>query len=294
LFEGRNVNIRLTARSAIVATAAIAAAAAVTTWSLTGTSTDDAAAYAASNPVADRSVQVTRSDLSEIVTLPAKLTSLSSFTVAAPAAGSVTRLRLSAGERVTAGQKLFTSSGSAASSPVEGTFSRWLVADGESVAAGVPIAEMTYSGFAASAELPPEDAYRVLGGALTARAQISNGPGPFDCPILRSTLGHQADPAAAGPAILCAVPLTVKAFEGLNGTIAVVSGQVHNVLVLPATAIAGTSQSGEVMVVDAAGGTRLRQVGLGVTNGTLVEITTGLAEGDLVRDRAPSLAERQP
>jgi multidrug efflux pump subunit AcrA (membrane-fusion protein) len=287
------VNIRFTARSAIVAAAVIAAAAMVTTWSLT-TRTETPDYTAASSPVADRSIPVTRSDISEIVTLPAKLTSLGSFTVAAPAAGSVTRSPLSAGGRLTAGQTLFTTAGTAASSPVEGSFSRWLVADGASVAAGVPIAEVSYPGFAAVAELPAEDAYRVLGGALTARAQITNGPGPFDCPILHSTLGRPADPASAGPEILCAVPMTVKAFEGLNGTIAVVSGQVHNALVLPATAVAGTAQSGEVMVVDAGGREHLRQVGLGVTNGTLVEITTGLSEGERVRERAPDLGERQP
>lgn len=216
-------------------------------------------------------VVVGRRDITEVVALPATVVASPTFVVMAPVAGKVHREGA-----------LFTVDGVAAQVPVPAAFDRWLVPDGATVAAGVPVAQLIYAGFGEVATLPPQDAYRILAGELKARANIAGGPGPFDCPVL-------AAPAETGAAVVCAIPLSVRAFAGLAGTVAVSSRQARQVLALPVTAVSGTVQAGEVAVVAPDGRVTVQPVVLGVTDGSYVEIADGLAEGTKVLASAPPL-----
>ncbi|WP_346148868.1 hypothetical protein, partial [Kitasatospora cinereorecta] len=244
--------------------------------------------------------EVVRGDVTQIVTLDATIAPLPLLTVGAAGSGPVRHADLAAGTAVRAGQELFRTGSAAATAPVGATLTRWLVPDGAEVAAGVPVAELSYPGFGATAVLPPEAAYRILGGTLTARALITSGPGPFDCPIVQAPAragGDQAQPAGApggGAAVVCAVPADVRVFDGLTGTVAVRSAEATGVLLLPKAAVAGSAQRGEVTVVAPDGARQVREVGLGISDGSRVEITSGLAEHDRVTGTAPALTARLP
>ena len=245
-------------------------------------------------------VTVSRQDVSEIVTLSATLKASPTCTVAAARGGRVERRGgIAPGTALPAGRVLFRAGTGVVRTPVAGTFERWLVPNRVTVAAGLPVAQVAYAGFGEVASLPPEAAYRILRGRLTARANITNGPGPFDCPILQSPSVGQAGPGAdsssgGGPTIVCAVPASVRAFNGLSGLVAVRSREAHGVLVLPTSAVAGTVQTGEVSVVRKDGSVSVQPVGLGLTDGAVVQITSGLREGARVLATAPPLTGSLP
>jgi multidrug efflux pump subunit AcrA (membrane-fusion protein) len=220
---------------------------------------------------ATQTVTVTRRDITEIVALPSTVVAVPRFLVPAPVTGYVKH-----------GRDMFTVDGQAVPVVVTGHFEQWLVADGAMVAAGVPVAQWSYAGFGMAATLPAQDAYRLLSGELKARASITGGHGPFDCAVL-------VTPPAEGAGFICAIPLEVKAFAGLQGTIALSSRQARQVLALPVTAVSGTIRSGEVAVLGPDGEATIVKVSLGVTDGSHVEITSGLTEGATVLAAAPPL-----
>jgi biotin carboxyl carrier protein len=246
----------------------------------------------------ESTVPVRRQDITAILTLDGNLEATSHFAVTAPVTGRVVRRRgIRAGTAVSHRRSLFAQAGTRVRPQVAGTFVRWLVPGGVRVAAGVPVAEVAYSGFAVVAALPPEAAYRIFSHHLAARAQIINGPGPFDCVVLQSpTAPPLPDPhgvasgsEGVGPIIKCAVPLTIHAVQGLRALVAVRSAERHHVLTLPVSVVAGSAQSGEVSVVDKDGSIHVRNVTLGITDGSIVEIKHGLRAGERVLTQPPQL-----
>lgn len=232
-----------------------------------------------------QTVTVSRQDITEVVAIPATVVAAPKFFLVAAKAGRISHASTSGS--LAAGDVVFqVDAVGSGTMPVPGSFSKWLVPHGSSVAAGVPVAEVAYAGFGEVAALPKQDAYRILAGELTGRANIAGGPGPFDCPILQSP---SAEEEQANAVVVCAIPLDVKAFDGLAGTVAVSSRQARKVLALPCTAVSGTAQIGEVAVVGADGAISIQKVELGITDGSVVEITSGLTEGTQVLATAPPL-----
>ncbi|MEU6020525.1 hypothetical protein [Micromonospora sp. NPDC047134] len=176
-------------------------------------------------------------------------------------------------------------------SSVAARFERWLVPDGGEVVGGVPVAQLRYLGFGLQGALPPTDAYRLLSGDLKATGSITGGPAGFDCTLLEvpSVEPNPEAGSAASPTVVCAVPQDVRAFAGLQGQIAITSGQVTNVPTLPVTAVAGSADRGEVSLVLDDGTVTIREVGLGATDGAIVEITSGLDAGMRVLASPPAL-----
>ena len=76
--------------------------------------------------------------------------------------------------------------------------------------------------------------------------------------------------------------------EGMSATVQIVSIQAEDVLLVPAQAISRSGMNQVVQVVNAAGETEERKVQTGETNGTMTEITSGLAEGEQVEVTASS------
>ena len=155
------------------------------------------------------------------------------------------------------------------------------------VAENESLASVRAAGFVLAGKTDLAGLYRLVvdGTAKGARAQINNGPGPFDCGLLGSP---EADDQGA-VTVLCAPPEDLVLFARLPGILAVTLDERTDVLTLPIGAVAGSSQQGTVAVV--AGDNRLeeRTVGLGITDGSRIEITSGLAEGDRVAAVAPNL-----
>ncbi len=64
------------------------------------------------------------------------------------------------------------------------------------------------------------------------------------------------------------------------------SKEAKNVLLLPCSAVSGSFQSGEVFAVINKE-VVAKEVKLGINNGSFIEITSGLGEGDIVPSRSP-------
>jgi hypothetical protein len=271
-------------------------------------STPDSGSVPAATASAN-TVTASRQDISVVLTLDAQVVASPLFNLnanTAPNANTavpVVHAALTPGQLVHAGDPIFTQAGVTVRAPVDATFLRWLAPAGAQAPAGLPVAALQFTGFGMSATLAPEDSYRLLTDKLTAKAEITNGPGPFDCSVLTAASGDAAAPAdsatpangatSSGNPVLCAIPATVKALDGLAGLVAINSGQVTNALTLPLTAVDGSAQSGTVFVVGSSGKPSVRHVGLGVTDGNVVQITTGLRDGDVVLATPPTLSESQ-
>ena len=168
------------------------------------------------------------------------------------------------------------------------------LATGTPVVTGMPVAEAHVRGFALVAPVDASTLYRFFTPSAGARGQITRGPGPFDCPLADPTPGvvgkRGTEPAELE--LTCLVPSGVRVFEGMDGALAVTTGQARDVPVVPVEAVAGTADQGEVWLIDAAGGRSRRDVELGVSDGVVIEVRGGLTEGQRVAVPGPDLTQR--
>ena len=83
--------------------------------------------------------------------------------------------------------------------------------------------------------------------------------------------------------VRCAVPAEQKVFPGLPVTIGVDAGSASGVLLVPVTAVEGSTSKGNVWVVtdpDNPQQAEKREVTLGINDGLNIEVTEGLTEGE--------------
>jgi len=244
------------------------------------------------------SVAVVRSDIVAVVTLDGEVEASPTIVIAAPASGVVSVDRqLRIGTSVTVARPLFRLGSLPVRARVNGTFQGWLVANGATVSANIPVAKVRYSGFGIVASTPPDLAYRIFSHHVSATAQIRGGPASFDCiinqpetlpalPDPNANLGNSGSPGS-GPAVVCAIPMTIFAVPGLRAYLAIRSASAVGVPALPTAAVAGASQVGAVWLIGPGGRSSLRRIGLGISNGAMIQVTSGLKVGDRVRAVAP-------
>ncbi|MFB9904862.1 efflux RND transporter periplasmic adaptor subunit [Allokutzneria oryzae] len=211
--------------------------------------------------------------------------------------------------------------------PAKSTFSGRLVEDRSSVTAGMPVVSARYAGYGIVAEIDGDQAYKLSGALSSVEAQITNGPGPFPCSVLGTIAampagsipapepdpagedakktqpsgtkpapggkpgGTQTGPTPSEPTglrLVCTAPTDVKMINGSAATVEVVTDRATNTLVLPVEAVAGTSGRGKVDVVTG-GSRRTVEVELGLTDGKVVEIKSGLTGDETVAVPGPNL-----
>ncbi|MEP7762547.1 hypothetical protein [Sanguibacter sp. 25GB23B1] len=80
---------------------------------------------------------------------------------------------------------------------------------------------------------------------------------------------------------------------GLPAKVGLQTGAAPAALVVPVEAVLGSASTGTVTRVI---GEQLKivDVSLGISDGAMVEITAGLAEGDIIAATAPGLMDRMP
>ena len=216
--------------------------------------------------------------------------------------------------------------------PAGATFAGRLVDDKSTVTAGMPIVSARWAGYGIVADIDGAAAYQIVDGLASVQAQIKNGPGPFTCAVLGTiaalpagTVPQQpASPAAPaggasaapGPAALinpqdsgdgqqseptgmrlvCTPPADVKLINGATVTLEVVTAKAPNVLVLPVEAVAGSQGHGKVDVVGPDQTRQTRDVELGLSDGRVVEIKSGLTGDESIAVPGPNLpaAQQQP
>lgn len=196
----------------------------------------------------------------------------------------------------------------AVTAPIGGVVSSLTVISGQSVAIGDAAGQVAPPTFSATGSLSPEQQYRLLNRPTDAQIAITGGPAPFTCAGLTITtpLAGAGDAASPGggtastgtgggseTTVRCAIPAAVTVFAGLATDITIAGGKAENVVVVPTTAVEGAAQAGTVWVQGADGKPAKKNVTLGLTDGKNVQITSGLAEGDMVRQFVPGAPAAQ-
>ncbi|MCE6996596.1 efflux RND transporter periplasmic adaptor subunit [Saccharothrix sp. S26] len=209
--------------------------------------------------------------------------------------------------------------------PAGATFGGRLVDDRAKVTAGMPIASAKHAGYGIVAEVSGEQAYQISDAAQgTVQAQIKNGPGPFPCALLGTIAALPqgtvpAPPPARDPEpdtdatgaktpappgdrqppdtsseptglrLVCTAPADVKMVNGAAATLELVTASVRDALVVPVEAVAGGQGKGKVDVVGADGAKQTTDVVLGLTDGKVVEIKSGLTGDETLAVPGPNL-----
>ena len=200
----------------------------------------------------------------------------------------------------------------------DGTVEQVSVLLKQQLTVGAQVASLDPGTFSVTGTLASDQQFRILGRTSTATVTVNGGPAPFPCndvsigKLPDETIGA-AEPQPHGAAgmestaagsVSCAVPGDIAVFAGLGAAIDITAGRAENVVTIPTTAVRGTVQTGVVWVMPGAGTddgeatdlgeAREREVSLGLNDGKLVEITSGLAEGEVVLKFVPGApAEEQ-
>jgi macrolide-specific efflux system membrane fusion protein len=183
--------------------------------------------------------------------------------------------------------------------PAAGVISSLGVIKGQTVAVGDSTGQIAPPSFHVSADLAPDQLYRLLNQPTEATVTVIGGPAPFVCgslTISTSLAGATPDDGAAagggtapatGTTVRCSVPGEVKVFNGLQAEMKIPGGSAENVLTVPVTAVEGVAQAGNVYVPLEDGTTEVRPVVLGINDGTNVHVVSGLVDGDMVLQFVP-------
>jgi hypothetical protein len=161
---------------------------------------------------------------------------------------------------------------------------------------------------------------------------VKNGPGPFACAVLGTIAalpagtvpqppappvtvpsgvpagiaqqqqaaaagggGDQHESDATGMRVVCTAPKDVKLINGADVTLQVVTAKASNVLVLPVEAVAGSQGHGKVDVVGPDQTRQTKDVDLGLTDGRMIEVRSGLTGDETIAVPGPNLpAGQQP
>ncbi|MEV4317343.1 efflux RND transporter periplasmic adaptor subunit [Actinocrispum sp. NPDC049592] len=111
-------------------------------------------------------------------------------------------------------------------------------------------------------------------------------PGPGGAP----QQDKKPDPSeATGMRLVCTAPADVKLINGAAATVEVITEKATNVMVLPVEAVAGAQGKGKVDVLSADGSRQTKDVELGLTDGKVIQIKSGLTGDETVAVPGPNL-----
>lgn len=180
----------------------------------------------------------------------------------------------------------------------------------DEVTKGAVLGKVQPQNFKAVGAINPLDRYRLMEGTKSAEISIEGGPEPFDCKNLSvadsasetlesapgSELGSdstfqgiepgmvssddgQQPSGGSGSEISCDVPEDVVVFDGLSMRMDIDAGSAENVLTVPVTAVRGLVGQGAIWVLNDVGKEIRTEVELGVTDGKIVEVVSGVKAG---------------
>lgn len=266
-------------------------------------------------------VEVRRADIESRIVLDATIVAEPGVAVKVRTAGTVARVWLADGQRVERGAPVVTLTVPAADGEAAGAEDSGVAPTTETVvrapasgtlsglgdlAVGDPvdpgeIAQVTEDEFRAVASIAPNDVYRFYEEPEEILLQIDRGPAPEPCEFLSLEAGDTVaeDSGDGGPGggpagaleLACRVPDGLRVFPGVRGQLSIMTGQAKNALVIPLTAVRGSVDEGEVLLVSEDGSTQVREVALGISDGEDVEVLSGLSLGDRVVDPIPLVEE---
>ena len=278
-------------------------------------------------------VKPTRQDLTNSISMSGKVTINPVFGIVSPADGELRWVRREP-STIPAARPMWVATvwdgdvPRKVEIPKDSTMAGRLMDDFASVTKGMPIVSARHAGYGIVADIDSAMAYRISGAAKSVRGQIKNGPGPFPCKPLGTIAAlpagtipepppvatpsaqpsAQAEPMPpmgpegagtegsepTGLRLVCTAADDVKLINGAAVTLDLVTDKATDVLVLPVEAIAGTQGKGKVDVV---GPDRVRKtvdVVLGLTDGKVVQIKSGLDGDEDIAIPGPNLPAAVP
>ncbi|MBD3943277.1 efflux RND transporter periplasmic adaptor subunit [Microbacterium sp. NEAU-LLC] len=270
-----------------------------------------AAALEPSAQIADPVVPVERGEVVNALSLTGTIARDAAYPVRSGVDGVVTSVDVGEGQSVAAGQKLFTIKQTDpvknidVLAPEAGDVTEIAVVKGQPASLGGELVTLTPARYHVQATVDPVQLYRLQGAPTEAAVTIQGGPAPFTCTGLKVAVAEDGTTT-----VTCAVPADQTVFAGLQAQLDIDLGTVSDVLVVPTTAVKGGSGTGVVWVVptpspdaaDASSGAsggvgpagtgelEERDVTLGVSDGSIVEVTAGVEEGEQVRQYVPGIA----
>ncbi|MDE3721064.1 efflux RND transporter periplasmic adaptor subunit [Nocardiopsis sp. N85] len=176
---------------------------------------------------------------------------------------------------------------------------------GDVLEPGAVVASVAPDVYRAVATIPANDLYRFYEEPKDILLEIKNGPPPAQCDFLslgaargdgeeqESTdefdfsMEEGGGGGGGGGELACRVPSDTKVFEGVQGKLSISTGKAEDVIVVPVTSVRGTTGSGEVIVIAEDGTEETREVELGVSDGSLIEVVSGVEVGEQVMDPIP-------
>jgi hypothetical protein len=212
--------------------------------------------------------------------------------------------------------------------PKDSTLAGRLMADRATVTKGMPVVSARHAGYGIVADIDSAQAYRISGAIKSVRGQIKNGPGPFPCTALGTIAALPAgtipepppsspppgasaeNPAEQPPGapggdtsgseptglqLVCTAPEDIKLINGAAVTLDLITARASHVLVLPVEAVAGVQGKGKVDLVVGPDRTRKTvDVVLGLTDGKVVQIKSGLTGNETIAVPGPNLPTAAP
>ncbi len=253
-------------------------------------SADDQSTISPGGSVSDPVVSVETATIVNNLSLQGKIARDSDTTLRSTSSGNVTAVHVGDGGVVAAGQALFTvkiENGNRVDvvAPESGRLSGFGIVAGQDVTTGTEIGKLTPDRFHLLATVEPVQLYRLLNAPAEAEVTITGGPAPFVCTGLSTQVSEDG-----ATSVRCSIPGDQIVFPGLPAQLNIAVGTAENVLAIPATAVKGGSGTGVVWLAGADGATTETKVELGVSDGTLVQVLSGLNEGDQIRQFVPGIA----
>lgn len=247
------------------------------------------AAVSPESSITDPVIAVERGSVVNALSLDGNVARDDAYPVRSEINGTVLAVHVTEGASVTAGQKLFTirqddpKKDIDVVAPEAGDVSQIALVKGQITSVGTESYTLTPARYHVLATVEPVQLYRLVDAPAEASVSITGGPAPFTC------TGVRVQVSAEGTAsVRCAIPTDQVVFAGLPAGMDLALGQVDDALVVPVTAVQGGAGTGTVWV-DAGDGAEPeeREVTLGVNDGTVVEVVSGLEEGESIRQFVP-------
>ncbi|KQP69139.1 hypothetical protein ASF40_14565 [Microbacterium sp. Leaf288] len=249
------------------------------------------AALQPSAQIADPVVAVERAQVANALSLPGTIARDAAYPLRSEIDGTVTAVHVGEGQAVAAGQKLFTIKQADpvknidVLAPEAGDITELAVVKGQPASIGAELAKLTPARYHVRATVEPVQLYRLQGAPTEGSVTIQGGPAPFTCTGLKVEVAEDGTTS-----VTCAVPADQVVFAGLQAQLDIDLGTVTDVLVVPTTAVKGGAGSGVVWIDGGDGELEERTIALGVSDGTIVEVTSGVEEGEQVRQYVPGVA----
>lgn len=185
--------------------------------------------------------------------------------------------------------------------PATGKVGAFQIEVGDDTTKGTALGSIQPQEFLAVGSVDPLDRYRLLDENLEATITIDGGPEPFTCKNLNfgdsaskkasgstedQNMGSFSGPMVADESadsdssseISCVVPTETVVFDGLNMTMEIDAGSAEDVLTVPVSAVRGLVGQGAVWKLDENGKEIRTEVELGVTDGKVIEVISGLKD----------------